>query len=139
MESPNLSTLASEAAAENDAVTVPLLNRNRDPYLLPGGAPVTIAVLGEFSAPVRQAQDRSLRRLSKRRTMEMTPELVLENRLAIAGAALTAWTLDDADHRPIPPTAENLRAVCTLAPWILDQIEEAMRTHARFFETSSPS
>jgi hypothetical protein len=138
-QQPNLAGLAAEAAAENDAVTVPLRDRSGEPYVRHDGSPVTIAVLGEFSTAVRAAQDANMRRLMRQRGAQLEPDLVTENRVHVALAALVGWNLEDADGAAVLFTPANVKAVFALAPWILDQVDEAARRHASFFGTSSAS
>ena len=133
METPNLSGLAAEASAENEAITVPLRNRSGEPYLTGSGQPVTISVLGIYSEPARKAQDATLRRWSKQRTAQWTPEMALANRISVAVAGLVGWNFEDAEHQPIPFTPENAQRVFLIAPWILEQVEQAMQGHADFF------
>jgi hypothetical protein len=133
----DLNTIATETDADETGQVVPLLDRMDEPYVDAKGHPCTVTVLGAYAKPVRAAQDANLRRMLKRRSTKSSPEDVQDSRLAVAVAAVTAWSGIEAEGKPVPFAPANVRALLVAAPWLLEQVEEAMRGPLASSPTSS--
>jgi hypothetical protein len=133
----DLKTVAQESTGDADGHVIKLEDRNEEPYLDAAGEPVTLTVLGKYAEPVRRQQDANLRRLLKKRQARSTPEEIRENRVSVATAAVTAWSGIEADGKPVPFSAANVREVLIAAPWVLEQVEAAMEAGAGFTPSRS--
>jgi hypothetical protein len=133
----DLNTVAKEIAADDAGQVVKLVDRTDEAYLDSAGQPCTMTVLGAYAKAVRAAQDANLRRMLKRRSTKASPEDILDSRLAVAVAAVVAWSGIEAEGKPVPFTPANVRALLVAAPWLLDQVEEAMRGPLAGSPTSS--
>lgn len=134
-----LGGLAAEAESENQIALVPLLDRAGDPYITKAGAPVIAQVYGEYGKAVRAQVEKNTKEMTDRRVRKLTPEQHQENRYKVAIAGMKSWNMEDEDGTEIPLTLPNLTAVCEIAPWLLDRLEEGMRLHRSFMKGSSTS
>jgi hypothetical protein len=136
----DISTIQQQAAQEDEAAVVTVLQPDGEPYRKPDSEEaVTISVLGGYSKRVRAARDQQTRRMIKEKRIKLEPEDLRRHRVEIAVAAIAGWDGWTADGQPFPFTPENAETLLTAAPWILDQIEDAINGHARFFKSSSGS
>jgi hypothetical protein len=136
----DISTIQQQAAQEDEAVVVTIVQPDGEPYQKADGeGPVTISVLGGYSKRIRAVREQQMRRMLKDRRAKLEPEDMRRNRIEAAVAAITGWDGWTANGQPFPFTPENAEALFTQAPWILDQVESAIDGHARFFKSSSGS
>lgn len=133
-----ISTSNSVAEREDQGSTVHLVDETGEP-MFEGGKPVTITVVGTYSKMYRRVQnEQRIRNLKGRRT-QPTPDIIdARANEAIAGCVL-AWEGFTSEGKPFPYTRENAAILFAQAPWIRDQVEEAMSDHASFFPKSSAS
>lgn len=130
---------AAEAAGDDTPIAVSIKNRQGDPYVGQAGQPITISVVGKYSAQYR-AVERKLTDVvlkQSRRGVEFDSEdAELRHAERIAGAC-TEWTLEDVDGKLVPFKKPNVIEFLRVAPWVAPQLEQAIEAHERFFARSS--
>jgi hypothetical protein len=132
-------TIDTVLAADEQPATVTIYQPDGEPYLAGDGSPATMDVLGAESKKVRAAQDKNLRRYVRSRGRgQHEADIARQGRVERATAAVVAWHGWEIDGQPAPCTPEHLETVFR-AQHILEQVEEAITEHARFFTKSSPS
>lgn len=105
--------------------------------------PVLIWVTGEHSDYMRQAESRIRRR--KLKPNEMTGELFYNDNIEKAAACTRRWEGLFSRTRQGGPRVEvaciphNVKELYKKCPWVLEDVEEGIRDHARFFESNSPN
>lgn len=137
-----LSTAATSAAAEDAGVVVPMRDAAGAPLTYGADArPVTFTVAGTYSGLYRRAEREFTARITKQRTRHDELATALDRRgLVLAAACVTTWegVFTDADEtQPLPLSPANAEAVFAVAPWIFDQVWEAMTDHAGFSKRAS--
>lgn len=91
----------------------------------------TAMVAGQFSNAYRRAEEAQRDRHLKRRSLQLTGELLARQQIELVAACVLEWTLYG-DGKLIPCTKENVITVLTAAPWMRADIEAAMGDPARF-------
>lgn len=99
--------------------------------------PVTITVAGTYSATYRRATDAQRERMMKQRRAALTGEQLAKQQLALVASCVLAWGGFVNNDKPFPATKENAMLLFDQAPWIREQVEEAMNDHQAFFPSSS--
>lgn len=88
-------------------------------------------VAGQFSGVYRRAEEQQRDRQLKRRSLQLTGELLARQQIELVAACVMSWDLRDGD-KPIPCSKENVITVLTAAPWMRADIEAAIADPARF-------
>lgn len=131
----SLSAARAVAAREDKGALVTLKDEQGEPLTCkqPDGTEVEAQcrVVGKLSSVFRKAEQRVNDRTIKRRSTELSAELLERNELEKLAACITWWNLTD-DGTPIELTTENVIAVMQAAPWIRADIEKVMNDPARF-------
>lgn len=97
--------------------------------------PVTITVTGTQSRRYRSVEASIRRRKLKSRSL--TGEALHADNIDRAAACTIAWE-GILDHgQPVECNRQNAARLYKAAPWVLDQIAEAMNDHSRFFSNAS--
>ena len=130
--------IADEIAQDEQIATVPIENKNGDPYLASDGSQSTISVVGSESTRVQHAKDVQTRRLLRSTRRKLEPKDLRENRIEIAAAAVVEWHGWEMNGEAWPCTPENAKKLLG-AEHILVQVEEAVSRHSTFFTSSSPT
>ena len=131
--------LAEVIAEDEQPAVVTIYQPDGEPYRAADGSEATMSLLGSESKKVRQAQDRALRRLIRQRSRGQNEvEEARQNRIEVATAALVAWHGWEIGGKPAVLTAENAAKVFRVQH-ILQQVEEVVSGHARFFKSNSPA
>ena len=127
-------------AKDEQPVTIIIYQPDEEPYRSEiDGSESTIDVLGVESKKVRAAQDKNLRRYVRLRGRgQQEAEIARQGRIERATAAVVGWHGWEVGGQPAECTPENLATIFR-AQHILEQVEEAITEHARFFTKSSPS
>jgi len=99
--------------------------------------PVIINVSGAHSSQYRRVEQALRRR--KLKPKNFTGELIYEDTIEKAAACTNGWEGFFINGKPIDPTPHNIKEVYKRAPWVLDQVTEAMHDHQSFFSNSSPT
>ena len=99
--------------------------------------PVTINVSGVHSEKHRRVE--AMLRKRKLKPNQFTGQFVYEDAIERAAACTNDWQGFFADGKVVPFSQANVREVYKRAPWVHDQIAEAMNDHSRFFGNASNS
>ena len=131
----DLNVAATEASHEDDGQTLTLEDREGQPY----DPPATIVVAGSYSKHCRTAEARFDRELARSGRRKLPEDFTLQRRIQVAAACILSWDGIVADGAVVPCTRENAIALLSCAPWVREQVEEAMNDHAGFSKTASSS
>jgi len=99
---------------------------------------VTITVVGTYSATYRKAQNQNRDKFLKQRG-NVDSEMIEKQSVETTARCIKAWRGFTSNGVDFPCNRENAIAMLTNAPWIREQVEEAMNDHAGFFPKSSAS
>ena len=127
-----ISTSKSVAEREEEGIVIDV--RDASGEVEPG---VTITVVGTYSQTYRKAQNANRDKWLKQRRMD--GDALEERSLETTAKCIKAWTGFTSEGKPFPYTKENAIALLSGAPWIREQVEEAMNDHAGFFPKPSAS
>lgn len=130
----SITELKAQASKDEEAVAVPIYQRNGEPYLGPDGEPCTISVIGSESAKYKRDAARAVREIVNTGRTATTEEIRVEKALC-AITDWSGWTLGD-DETLAEPTPENLRTVLSLEH-IRNQVEAGIDRRSAFFESAS--
>ena len=100
---------------------------------------VTITVAGSYSKTYRRALDAQRERMMKQRRGSLTAAQLAKQQLELTAACVIGWQGFLSNGQPYECSKENVIALLDSAPWVRDQVEEAMQDHQSFFSTSSAS
>jgi hypothetical protein len=135
MSTFSLQGAADIAAQQDKGVRITLKDQLGDAltYTKDDGSLVecTALVAGQLSATYRKAEDTMRDRQLKRRSVQLTGEMLARQQMELIAACVLDWNLHDGP-KPIPCTKENVITVFTAAPWIRADIEAVMSDPARF-------
>lgn len=131
-----ISTSKSVAEREEEGTTIHLLDEKGD-YLFEADAPVTITVVGTYSKTYRRVQNEQRAKNLKGRRAPLTPEQIDARGTEGLAACVLGWQGFTSDGKPFPYSRDNAIALFQAAPWIREQVEEAMGDHAAFFPKPS--
>ena len=132
----NIKDIEAARKQEDEVVEVPIYDRAGEPYTAKGGEQATIGVVGKESTEYRKAEARRTRALLKARRAQRTEQDVLNGRIDLAGACVKRWSGWEDGGKEWPCTPENVAELLTV-PHILEQIEDAIEGHQRFFRSAS--
>ncbi len=127
--------LGDDIAAREDAGrTIHLRSATGELEYWPDGkTPITLTVVGTYSKKYREAKRTVQKRYQKRREVDVD-EFTQE----IAALCITAWSIPLGEG-PTPLTKENALKLLQRAPWVAEQVAEAMGDHEGFSGAASPS
>ena len=103
----------------------------------PYAPPVTMDVVGTYSERFLAEEERQGSAMLRGRRRKPTGKMVREQQIAKAAACVVGWDGVMDGKEPVPCTPENVLRVLTAAPWMREQVEEAMNDHAGFSNRSS--
>lgn len=133
----DITKLSDEKSQDDVAIDLPVVGRDGEPSTGSDGTPTVFKVLARNSAPVRRVIDRQARQNARRRS-ELTPKEAYGQRVERGAAALVGWTGVDNGGSPIAINPDAVQAVLS-DPHYLEQVEDGMVNHGRFFKTASAS
>lgn len=129
----DITAMQDEIAQDEVGSPVPIYKKNGEPYLAADGTTQsTITVLGSDAKQVRLAKETIQRKLLRQRRTKLEPSDILENRISVAAAAVTAWDGWESEGKPFACTPEHVKLVLK-AEHILEQVEAGIAGHADFF------
>lgn len=126
-----------ELEQEDIAVRVPLFKRDGEPDLDATGQQAYFEMLGRDSAKVRRVMESQQRRWARHRG-PIKPEELYANRVEIAAVALVGWGGIEDGGQPVPLSADVAKIVLSDRHY-LEQAEDGIANHARFFTKASAS
>lgn len=127
----------SIAAAEDEGTIVHVRNAGGE-YEYFGeknDKPVTITVVGTYSARYRRIQE-SVRDKSIKRRAPLDGRTVEDQALDMIAGSILSWDGFEANGAPFTYSRANAIALLESCPWIREQVETAMNDHAAFFKAS---
>lgn len=98
---------------------------------------VTITVVGTYSATYRKAQAANRDKFLKGRRGPLSGDALEQQAIETTARCIKSWTGLTSNGADFPCTRENAVSLLTNAPWIREQVEEAMHDHAAFFKKAS--
>jgi hypothetical protein len=132
----DLGTAATRAAKEDEGQDLHVRDVDGQPYTNPA---FTIRVAGTYSKVYRDMVNVQRDHLLRQRRTQLTGEALSRQQLDLTAACILSWEGLTDNGQPVPHSRENAVRLLTAAPWIREQVEEAMADHAGFFGNSSPS
>ena len=131
----DIQKIQDEKAQEDIGIELPIVRRDGEPDLASDGTQTTFTVVGRNSARVKKVIDRQARQNARRRS-DLKPDEVYEQRVERAAAALTGWHGVEDNGQPVILSPDSARLVLA-DPHYLEQVEDGMVNHGRFFKTAS--
>lgn len=125
------------AAAEDEGTAVHVRNAAGE-YEYFGAnkdKPVTITVVGTYSARYRRIQEQ-VRDKSIKRRGPIDGRIVEDQALDMLAGSIIEWEGFEAGGIPFQFSRTNAIALLDSCPWIREQVEAAMNDHAAFFKAS---
>jgi hypothetical protein len=133
----SLSAARSVAQREDRGAVLYLRDEQGEPLYTAdaegNAVPAYMRIAGRHSTTYRRAEQAVNDRTLKRRTTELTAELVDRNELEKLAACVLEWNLRDGST-PMPLTAHNAAEVFRAAPWIRRDAEQLQADPARFLD-----
>lgn len=133
----DIKRLKLDQERQDEGVVVKIVLPDNEPDIASTGEQATFTMLGRDAKRVRRLIDKQQREWARHRGTP-DPEKVFQNRVDIAVEACVAWNGIEADGKPFPLTPENARIVFSDRHY-LEQAEEGIYQHARFFAPASAS
>lgn len=135
----DLQTAAPIAEQEDQGLVVQIRDAFGNPLTFTDDAgehPVTMTVAGTYSNRYRRAREAQTTRQLKRRSTNLTGDLVNSQRIGVVADCVLAWSGFMSGGKPLACDKEHVFQVLKHAPWILEQVESAMEDHEAFFDRS---
>jgi hypothetical protein len=101
--------------------------------------PVTIRVAGTYSRRYKKAERGLANDALARKRKKMSDDEQDTRLMKLAAACVISWDGVFNAGEPLPCNEDTCVKVFAAAPWVYQQVLEAMQDHARFFTTSSPT
>lgn len=105
----------------------------------PDDVPVRIKVAGSYSKRYRKLTHAQTTKAVKRRTTQITGELLARQRLEVVAGCVLAWEGFYNAGAPLECVRENVKIVLDGFPYIMEQVEAALEDHEAFSEANSSS
>lgn len=134
----DINALKSKVAQDDTPVTIPIYQKDGDPYLAADGTPATIDVVGSESKRYKAARTKITKNMLRSRRVRVEPEDLQRNRIAMAAAAVTGWHGWENGNEPLACTEENIAMLLGIEH-VLEQVEAGISAHTDFFKQSSSS
>ncbi len=99
-------------------------------------AGVTITVVGTYSTTYRKAQSQNRDKFLKQRG-KIDSDMIEKQSVETTARCIKTWKGFTSGGQDFPYTKENAVLLLTNAPWIREQVEEAMNDHSVFFPKPS--
>lgn len=115
----------------DEAADVPIVAQDGDD----DSTPLVFQVLSRHSKNVQRVVN-SQAKANARRRSDLSAAELYQQRVDRAMAALVGWTGLEDDGQPVPFSPDVARAILA-DPHYLEQVEEGMVGHARFFKKAS--
>lgn len=134
----NISDNKSVADREDEGTWVNIKNAAGEAQFYgPAKSPVRWRVAGTYSHTFRKAEAAQRERLMRTRRANLTGEQIRTNAIELEAACVLAWEGMEDKGKAAPLTKDIAFTILNSAPWIRQDVTEAMNDHASFFPTSS--
>lgn len=140
MQGLNISNTRTIAEREDEGTTVHVRGADSEQLYFQDGAerkPVTLLVAGTYSKIYRRTIDSQREKLLKQRRSSLSSEQIARQQLEAIAACILGWEGIFNGDQALPLNKENAITLLESAPWVREQVEEAMNDHAAFFTNSS--
>ena len=117
-------------AQDEELATVPIYQKNGDPYTGPDGQPCTIGVYGSESKAAKKAKRVEFKKMQQLHGKMDSDDYEL-SRVEKAAAHVAEWTGWESDRQLAACTPANVKALLE-AEHILAQVEAGIAKHALF-------
>lgn len=130
---------------EEQGTTVHLKDENGELQFYPEGVerakqkPVTITVVGTYSKTFRKARKDQRDKNLKRGRVALTADSLEKQEIEVIASCITGWEGLTSGTEEFVFKTENAILLLTTAPWIREQVEEAMGDHQGFSTARSQS
>lgn len=129
------------AQQEDEGRTVHIRDKNDQLRFYKNGTdekkPVTIRVAGTYSSLYRRTKENWQLRSAKLGRRAAKSEAAMEFQLEMVVGCIISWEGFNNAGAPFPFNPENARKLLRGAPWIMDDLWEAMNEHESFSRTPS--
>lgn len=126
-------------AAEDEGMLLEILGLDSEVMVGAEGGPVTMLVIGKYSARYRKAERAQTNRVLKAKRTKFDADLLAEQRADMAASCVLEWDGFFDDGVALECTRANVIRAFDVAPWIMEQVEAAIEDHAGFLKASSTS
>jgi hypothetical protein len=99
--------------------------------------PVRIQVIGSYSKTYRQLMHAQTTKAVKRKTVQITGELLARQRLEVVAGSVQAWEGFYNAGKELDCSRENVKIVLDGFPYIMEQVEAALEDHEAFSPANS--
>ena len=100
---------------------------------------VRIKVIGSYSKTYRKLMHTQTTKAVKRKTTQITGELLARQRLEVVAGSVQDWEGFYNGGKKMEPTRENVKIVLDGFPYIMEQVEAALEDHEAFSPANSSS
>jgi hypothetical protein len=135
----DLGGAATVADREDAGQWVELRDANGDVLTYGAEQSVRVRVAGTYSKRFRRAKKTQTDRQLRQRKVTLNADQLEENSIELVSACVMEWEGFFNAGAPLSCSPDNVALVLKRAPWIRDQIEQAMDDHASFSRADSPS
>lgn len=123
------------ADREEKGTRIPIRDELGEPLIVKdekgNEVPAYAIIVGRNSATFRRTEQQQADRMLRRRSADLTAEMIEQNELEKIAACVKEWNLTD-NGNPIPCDKHNVVMVLKAAPWIRREFETAMADPSRF-------
>ncbi len=137
----DLKTASPVSVLEDEGAWIEINGIEGEPMLWgPEKKPVRIRVVGSYSKLYRRLTHAQTTKAVKRRTTQITGELLHKQRMEVISGCVLAWEgFFNGPGVELPFARENVKLVLEGYPYILEQVEAAIEDHEAFTGASSSS
>lgn len=123
------------ADREDKGTRIAIRDELGEPLIVKDGngneVPAYAVIVGRNSATFRRVEQQQADRMLRRRSADLTAEMIEQNELEKIAACVREWNLTD-NGKPIPCDKSNVVMVLRAAPWIRREFETTMADPSRF-------
>jgi len=99
--------------------------------------PVRIQVIGSYSKTYRKLMHTQTTKAVKRKTTQITGELLARQRLEVVAGSVQSWEGFYNAGKKLDCTRDNVKLVLDNYPYIMEQVEAALEDHEAFSPANS--
>ena len=136
----DLATVAPVSELEETGAWIEIIGTEGETLLWDNDTkPVRIQVIGSYSKTYRKLTHAQTTKAVKRRTTQITGELLARQRLEVVSGCVVDWEGFYNAGKKLEPTREKIKIVLDGFPYIMEQVEAALEDHEAFSPANSSS